>query len=109
MSGFPERLKAARLQLGLTQEQLAYELNVIKASVSAWENGREAPRFHLLGSVATVLGVSLDALIRGEGDAGTDRASEHVISTRNAEEVRLLKAYRHLSPKRRNALLDMLG
>lgn len=43
MPGFPERLKSARLRLGMTQEQLGYELNVTKASVSAWENAREAP------------------------------------------------------------------
>jgi len=40
---FPERLKAARLALGLTQEQLGFELDVTKSTVSAWENGRDAP------------------------------------------------------------------
>jgi|TARA_R110002073_G_scaffold89451_1_gene211878 transcriptional regulator with XRE-family HTH domain len=109
MSDFPTRLKAARRQLGLTQEQLAFELNSTKASISAWENGREAPRFSLLPQLSAVLQVSLDALILGEGGSVDDSASEHVVRTRNEAEVALLKAYRHLPAKRRQALLDMLG
>ena len=57
MSGFQERLKSARQRLGLTQEALAEELNVTKASVSAWENGREKPGFRLLPKLRIVLDV----------------------------------------------------
>ncbi|MDF1781174.1 MAG: hypothetical protein P1U67_07745 [Alcanivoracaceae bacterium] len=38
-----------------------------------------------------------------------DSTGEHVVRTRNEAEVALLKAYRHLPAKRRQALLDMLG
>ena len=65
MSGFQERLKSARQRLGLTQEALAEELNVTKASVSAWETGREKPGFRLLPRLRIVLGTSLDDLICG--------------------------------------------
>ena len=106
MSGFPERLKSARLRLGMTQEQLGYELNVTKASVSAWENGREAPGFRLLPRLREVLGVPLDELLCGIGDLAASPID--VIAIRGEEEAALLKAYRRLPPKRRRGLLDML-
>jgi len=110
MAGFPERFKAARLRLGLTQEQLGFELDLTKASVSAWENGREAPSFRLLPQIRAILGVSLDELICGDQAATDPSASgtESGISTRSEAEAQLLKAYRRLPARRRKALLDML-
>lgn len=110
MAGFPERFKAARLRLGLTQEQLGFELDLTKASVSAWENGREAPSFRLLPQIRAILEVSLDELICGDQAARDSAApgAEPGISTRSEAEVQLLKAYRRLPARRRKALLDML-
>ena len=110
MSTFPERLKGVRKQLGLTQEQLGEELNVTKASISAWENGREAPGFRLLPRLRKVLGVSLDELICGESASGraADSGAKSAVSARNADEVRILKLWRKLAVKRRKALLDLL-
>ena len=108
MAGFPERLKSARLRLGMTQEQLGYELNVTKASVSAWENGREAPGFRLLPRLREVLGVSLDELLCGLSDDGPVASVEVGLTVRGEDEATLLRAYRRLSPKRRKGLVDML-
>jgi transcriptional regulator with XRE-family HTH domain len=107
MAGFPERLRALRLQLGLTQEQLGEELHVSKASISAWENGREAPSFRLLPKLRAVLGVSLDELLCPQEARGS-AASAHEIAARNDAEARLLKGYRRLSRKRQTALIDLL-
>lgn len=110
MSGFPERLKAARLRLGMTQEQLGFELNVTKASVSAWENGREAPGFRLLPRLREVLGVSLDDLLCGAGSGAGVAEPQHLYGAevRNEAEAALLRSFRRLSAKRRQALLDMI-
>ena len=110
MAGFPERLRALRRQLGLTQEQLGEELHVSKASISAWENGREAPSFRLLPRLRVVLGASLDDLIcSGEaGDTQEAPASAHALSTRNETEARLLKGFRGLPKKRQQAILDLI-
>ena len=48
MKSFGDRLRAARIAAGMTQEQLGFALGVTKSSVSAWENDREAPGFRLL-------------------------------------------------------------
>lgn len=108
MSGFSVRLKSARQRLGITQEVLAEELNVTKASVSAWENDREKPGFRLLPKIKKVLGIPLDELICGE-ELDAKPAEPPSMVTRNETEVALLQAYRRLSAKRRKGLLDLLG
>ena len=40
---FPAELKRARIANAMTQTELAQRLNVDQASVSRWENGRQAP------------------------------------------------------------------
>lgn len=109
MSGFPERLKSARHRLGLTQEALAEELNVTKASVSAWENGREKPGFRLLPRLKVVLDTSLDDLICGPDADRRSPLAEPLFVARDEGEVDILKSYRKLPTKRRKALLDLIG
>jgi len=106
---FPERLKAARLALGLTQEQLGFELDVTKSTVSAWENGRDAPGFRLFPALKQVLGVSLDYLICGDEAGGvTDPAGTYGAEVRSEAEAHLLKRYRKLSRSRQEGLKALL-
>lgn len=106
---FPERLKAARLALGLTQEQLGDELHVTKSTISAWENGRDSPGFRLLPQLRAVLGVSLDHLICGDPVEGvSEPTAKYDAQVRNDAEAQLLKGYRRLSVKRRQGLLAMI-
>jgi len=95
--------------LGLTQEQLGYELNVTKSTISAWENGRDAPGFRLLPKLKAVLGVSLDHLICGDSVEGaTELKFRYDAQVRNDAEAQLLKGYRRLTAKRRQGLLAMI-
>lgn len=108
---FPERLKEARQALGLTQEQLGFELDVTKSTVSAWENGREVPSFRLLLDMKQVLGVSLDGLVFGDDGDGSkvaDPKAAYGAQVRNETEANLIKAYRRLSPKRQKGLMALL-
>lgn len=41
---FNEIIKSIRNQLGITQEQLAHELNVSFSTVNRWENGHRIPK-----------------------------------------------------------------
>ena len=43
MDTLGKRLRAARLAKGLTQDEMADELELTKSTVSAWENDRIAP------------------------------------------------------------------
>ena len=41
---FDEIIKSIRKQLGITQEQLAHELNVSFSTINRWENGHRVPK-----------------------------------------------------------------
>ena len=64
----PELVRSLRTARGLTQEQLARELNVTFATVNSWENGRHRPipaRVGALLSLADESGLK----VRGGGPA----------------------------------------
>ena len=60
--GFGERLKAARKQAGLTQEQVASLAEFSPISLSKLETGRARPTFEVLLTLAHALQVSPDFL-----------------------------------------------
>ena len=41
---FSELIKSIRVQLGITQEQLAHKLNVSFSTINRWENGHTIPK-----------------------------------------------------------------
>ena len=59
-------IRAFRLQLGLTQKQLADRMNLSDKTVSKWERGLGAPDVSLLQELSAILGVSLRELLAGE-------------------------------------------
>lgn len=59
-------IRAFRLQLGLTQKQLADRMNLSDKTVSKWERGLGAPDVSLLRELSAILGVSLRELLAGE-------------------------------------------
>ncbi|MBQ3512265.1 MAG: phosphoribosylformylglycinamidine cyclo-ligase [Lachnospiraceae bacterium] len=54
-----------RKALGLTQQQLADELNISFQAVSKWENGTTYPNIEILKDLAIALGVSVDEILSG--------------------------------------------
>lgn len=55
-----------REEKGLSQSELGVLLGVTNKAVSKWENGRGYPDTSLLLTLAEVLGISVDELLRGE-------------------------------------------
>lgn len=62
---FPENLQFIRAQAGVTQEQLAEQLEVSRQSVSKWEGGQSFPEMDTLLRICDLYGVNLDTLLRG--------------------------------------------
>ncbi|GAB3339445.1 helix-turn-helix domain-containing protein [Marilutibacter aestuarii] len=119
MEHFGARFKRFRDVHGWSQEQIGFELNVSKATVSKWESGRAQPRLENLSEIRRLVaryGLSLDYLIDGTGRP--DGAGRHVAETPpdypaavagNADEAALLEHFRALKPTRRKGLLALLG
>lgn len=57
-----ERIKAARKQAGMTQQELAEKLEISFVGVSQWESGRRNPKESTLARIADVLDVPLGYL-----------------------------------------------
>ena len=88
-----KRLKALRVKLNMTQQQLGKEVNVTKVSICCYENGTRVPALETLIDLSRVFDVTLDYLI------GND---EYIVSDTNAnygmrassEEIELIKELR---------------
>ena len=58
-----ENIKAARKSKGLSQQELAVKLNVVRQTVSKWEQGLSVPDSDLLISLSEVLEIPVSTLL----------------------------------------------
>lgn len=61
-----ERLREARNQAGMTQEQVAESIMVSRVTISHWENGKSLPDIASLISLSDLYHISLDSLVKGD-------------------------------------------
>ena len=64
-----ERVAAARMAAGLTQETLGEKLGVSRQAVSKWESGQAVPDLDTVAKLCLALGFSADYLLFGREDA----------------------------------------
>lgn len=65
-----ERIKRARKEARLTQDQIAEQLDITKGAVSQWESGKTTPRNDLLRKFARITNKPLDWLMGFNSAAG---------------------------------------
>ena len=71
-----EKLQLLRKSRGLSQEQLAAELDVSRQAISKWECGDSTPDLDKLRTICTYFGVTTDYLIwENEEDVPTGGAN----------------------------------
>lgn len=70
-----ENIKTLRKQKGYSQETLAEQLNVVRQTVSKWENGLSVPDAEMLGRIAELLEVSVSDIL-GKKILETDTAAD---------------------------------
>ena len=63
-----DNIQALRRRRGLSQEQMAEKLNVTRQTISKWELNQSAPDLNYLCQLSEIFGISLDALVKGEGE-----------------------------------------
>lgn len=64
MMQFKEKLQLLRMQMRLSQEDLASELNVARQSVTKWENGQSFPDIQNLIQLSELFKISIDRLVK---------------------------------------------
>lgn len=58
-----ENMKAIRKSKGLSQQELAVKLNVVRQTVSKWEQGRSVPDSDMLLSISEILETPVSTLL----------------------------------------------
>ena len=74
-----ENIRAFRQKKGMTQEELASRLHVVRQTVSKWEKGLSVPDAELLIRLAEVLEVSVAQLLGSEAEAETEEKPDAMI------------------------------
>lgn len=75
-----ENIRTFRKQKNMTQEELAERLNVSVGVISKWERGASEPEISVLTDMASVFGLSVDALIGYEALADSPKKIANEIS-----------------------------
>ena len=60
---FGEKIKAARIKAGLTQEQLSLRLSVSRQAITKWESNKGMPDIENIKLLSKTLNVSIDYLL----------------------------------------------
>lgn len=74
---FNENIKKIRKEKGLSQEELAVKLNVVRQTISKWEKGLSVPDADLLISLSEILDTPVSILL------GKDIEAKEYVSDKN--------------------------
>ncbi|MBQ0070908.1 MAG: helix-turn-helix domain-containing protein [Spirochaetales bacterium] len=80
-----ENISRIRKDRGLTQEAFAAKINVVRQTVSKWENGTAVPDADMLCRIADALEVSVSVLLGREDGASSSSGEYKEISNALAE------------------------
>lgn len=92
------RIRDARRERGMTQDQLASAVGVSRSAVAQWETGRAGQVTTNLTRIAGVLEVGVEHLMYGD-----DKRAP--VEARQGDELAMLRLYRECSAEDRQLLL----
>lgn len=87
-----EMIANARKEKGLTQQQLAKQLNITNKAVSKWERGINYPDIALLQPLCDILGLTITGLLCGE-EPQAQQAVEKITEISIEEKSRLIREF----------------
>lgn len=82
-----KNIAVLRKKKGITQENLAKNLNVSNQAVSKWESGKCCPDIDILPDLASFFGVSIDELLLGKRISNVKSHIETCDITLHAREI----------------------
>ena len=78
-----ENIRQARKKKGISQEEMAVKLNVVRQTVSKWESGRSVPDAEMLVQISALLDAPVYRLLGIESHDGNLRNLEEELAKRN--------------------------
>lgn len=97
---FSEKLKLARKESNMTQEEVAQRLGVTRATYSRYELGQREPNVEMLKNISNVFNVSVDFLVN-ENKYNKD-------AILNSTEKKLLKIFRELNKQGQDYIVQTI-
>ncbi len=79
-----ENIRAARQKQGMTQEELAARLHVVRQTVSKWEKNLSVPDVQCLQQLAQALQVSVSTLLGAAEEPAAESTTENQIANQLA-------------------------
>lgn len=109
---FPEKLKTLRKEKGLSQAELAKAINLGRSCISMLEIGKNEPTIGNLYLIADFFECTIDYLVGRTDDFGNiviQNEKKSPASVLTAEEEKLLKGFRSLSPGTQAMIMRVLS
>jgi|GEM_PF-976487 len=88
--GIGRQIKERRAGLGLTQEDLAQNLNVARTTISNWEIERNYPDLKMIVQLSEVLDISLDELLKGGSEVVQKIAEDTKVRKSQSKKIRVM-------------------
>ena len=86
---FGEKLRKARKEAGLSQEQFAEKMSVSRSAIAKWESDRGMPDVNNLRIMAQLLGVSVDYLLDEDEKLSFNETKEAIDQAKDYIDVRV--------------------
>ena len=83
------RLYSYRKAKNLSQEEVAFALNVTRQTVSKWETGQSTPDFDKILPICELYGITTDELITGEKEESSEELTTNIINSNDAIDPKL--------------------
>lgn len=84
-----ERIRARRLEVGLTQEKLAEKAEISTSHVGEIERGTSICSLEVIVNLANILDLNLDTLIRGINDKNANTAFSDILESLSKDNKKL--------------------
>lgn len=96
-----DNLKYLRKKRGWSQAELAARLNVVRQTLSKWENGQSVPDSDMLIRISEIFETSVSCILDGEAVNGNDIEEQIQVASLCADIVSLNERLTELVEKRR--------
>lgn len=84
-----QRIRAKRLEIGLTQEKLAEIAEISPSHIGEIERGTSICSLAVIVNLATILNMNLDTLIKGINDENANNAFSEILDTLSNDNKKL--------------------
>lgn len=104
---FGDNLKRLREAEGLTQEELGSKLNLLRSSISMYENNIRIPSVEIVKRIADYFGVSMDYIVSND-DPRVNVLSDELLAEIFLRRIKFLEKNDFLSGERLEIIIAFL-